>query len=281
MIFYMMYFVLGLLIGSFLNVVIYRLPRMLEQQWKEECIQLFQLPAAQAQTTTSLNLCLPASHCPQCQKPLSWFENIPLFSFLFLKGRCRFCQTRISLQYPLVEVVTALLFVLCAWRFGVENELWLLAGFVFFSYLIALSVIDWQTQLLPDQLTLSLLWLGLLLNWHGGFVSLNDAVLGAAFGYISLWLVYWGFKIATGKEGLGYGDFKLLAALGAWVGWQLLPLIILLGSLIGAVVGITQMIRLKRGKEIPFAFGPYLAMAGGIVLLFGKQIMNAYLQFYY
>lgn len=259
--------VFGLLIGSFLNVVIHRLPRMLEQQWAEECAQYAgqEAPAAEA-----ISLSQPRSSCPACQHPIRWYENIPVLSYLFLRGRCSACGTRIGLRYPLVELCTGALFGWCAWRHGLTptGAAWAL----FCALLVALACIDWDTTLLPDDLTLPLLWAGLLasaLRWIQ--VPLFDAVVGAAAGYLSLWLVYWGFKLATGKEGMGYGDFKLFAALGAWFGWQALVPVILMASVIGAIVGIALKFTsgLREGGYVPF--GPFLAGAGFVAFLFGPE----------
>jgi leader peptidase (prepilin peptidase)/N-methyltransferase len=266
--------VLGLMVGSFLNVVILRLPKMLEARWKSECQEFLGLPAEEA-ANVRFNLALPASHCPSCGEPLRWWENLPLVSYLLLRGRCSACKTRISLQYPLVEAAAAALAVLAASQvpFG-----WpLLLALVFVWTLLALTVIDANTMLLPDQLTLPLLWLGLLLNVGGMFASLPDAVIGAAAGYLSLWSVYHGFRLLTGKEGMGYGDFKLLAALGAWMGWQALPGVILLSSLVGAILGIAMMLLRGRDKNTPIPFGPYLAIAGLIWFFWGQDITALYL----
>ncbi|WP_369602526.1 A24 family peptidase [Hahella sp. SMD15-11] len=267
--------ILGLLIGSFLNVVIYRLPKMLERQWRAECVALTGASATPEQPEAPFNLVTPASTCPHCGHRIRPWENIPALSYLLLRGRCSQCRQRISVRYPIVEVVTGILSAALAWHFGPTPQL--LAALVLTWGLIALTMIDADTQLLPDVLTLPLLWLGLLVNTQGLFTDLNSAVWGAAAGYLSLWTVYWLFKLITGKEGMGYGDFKLLAALGAWMGWQMLPLIILLSSLVGAVVGIAMIIALGRDRQIPIPFGPYLATAGWIALLWGEPIVNAWL----
>jgi len=261
---------LGLLIGSFLNVVIHRLPRMMERQWAAECAELTGQPAPVEAAGEPFNLLVPRSRCPQCSHRIRWFENVPVLSYLFLRGRCSSCKTSISPRYPLVELVTGLLFAWCAWRWGWT---WTAAAWgLFAATLVALTLIDWDTTLLPDDLTLPLLWAGLiasLLGWTG--VALPDAVWGAVGGYLSLWLVYWAFKLATGKEGMGYGDFKLFAALGAWFGWQALVPIILMASVIGALVGIgMKLLRaLREGGVVPF--GPFLAMAGITAMVFGPQ----------
>jgi leader peptidase (prepilin peptidase)/N-methyltransferase len=263
---------LGLVIGSFLNVVIHRLPIMMERDWRSQCAELAGAPAP---TFEPLSLVSPRSRCPDCGRPVAAQENIPLLSYLLLKGRCKGCGKPISLRYPLVEAVTGLLFGLAAWRFGLS-----LAGagaMLFVAAMVALTCIDFDTQLLPDDITLPLLWAGLLVNLSGTFTSLTSAVAGAAAGYLALWSVYWLFKLATGKEGMGYGDFKLLAAIGAWLGWQLLPLVILLSSLVGAVVGIALIVLARHGRNVPIPFGPYLAAAGVIALFWGNQINQAYL----
>ncbi len=267
--------VIGLLVGSFLNVVINRLPRMMEASWRNECAILLELDGPAPEP---LSLSHPASHCPQCQAPVRAWQNIPVFSYLWLKGRCAQCQTPISKQYPLIELAAALLAVWAAAHFGFgwQGGLAILLAWS----LLALAAIDWKTQLLPDSIVLPLLWLGLLLNLFGVFVPLSDAVVGAMAGYLSLWLVYHGFRLLTGKEGMGYGDFKLFAALGAWMGWQQLPWIILAASLVGSVVGIGLIVskRLPQGQAIPF--GPYLAAAGWLALLYGTDFSRWYLQQY-
>ena len=273
--------VLGLLVGSFLNVVIHRLPRMMEHQWAEECAQWAQdqgLPAPAkppAPDAERLSLWAPRSRCPGCGHRLRWHENIPLLSYLFLRGRCAGCHKRISVRYPLVELATALLFYACALRWGWSLPTAAWCGFC--AALIALTGIDWDTTLLPDDITLPLLWAGLLaatLGWTG--VAPVDAIVGAAGGYLSLWCVYWGFKLATGKEGMGYGDFKLFAALGAWLGWQALVPVVLLASIIGALVGIAMKLlqSLREGRYVPF--GPFLAGGGLAVMLWGPgRVMAA------
>ncbi len=272
---------LGLLIGSFLNVVIHRLPQMMERQWAAECAQYAQdagLAAddsAATQTQEPFNLVTPRSRCPSCGHEVRWYENIPVLSYIGLRGRCSGCGTRISLRYPLVELATAALFYACAVRWGWSFATLAWCGFS--AALVALTLIDWDTTLLPDDITLPLLWAGLLAAVAGWTaVSLADAVMGAAAGYLSLWLVYWGFKLATGKEGMGYGDFKLFAALGAWFGWQALVPIILMASVIGALVGIGMKIasNLREGKYVPF--GPFLAGGGLAAMLWGPgRIMQA------
>lgn len=264
--------VLGLMVGSFLNVVIHRLPKMMEHGWMAECADLRGEPPPQAE---KLTLAAPRSRCPHCGHGITAVENIPLLSYLFLRGRCRACQARISPRYPLVEALSGLLSGYAAWRFGAS---WAGVGALFFIWgMIALTFIDFDTQLLPDSITLPLLWMGLLLNLGGTFTDLKSAVIGAAAGYLSLWAVYWAFKLATGKEGMGYGDFKLLAAVGAWLGWQMLPLTILASSMVGAVVGIALIVFARRGRNIPIPFGPYLAAAAVIALFWGKPLTQQYL----
>jgi len=266
---------LGLLVGSFLNVVIHRLPKMLEYGWQQECDAYL---GREQPAPPKYNLLVPASHCPVCKEAVRPWQNIPLLSYALLGGRCHQCKTSISLRYPAVELCTGVLFALLAWRFGWGAQL--PAYLLLTAVLLALTFIDADTQLLPDALTLPLLWAGLLFNLLTGTVPLADAVLGAMAGYLSLWLVYWLFKLATGKEGMGYGDFKLLAALGAWLGWSMLPLVILLSSLVGALVGMMLILlaRLGRGQALPF--GPYLAAAGWIALLWGNHIVGWYLGAY-
>ncbi len=262
----------GLLIGSFLNVVIHRLPIMMERDWSLQCAELAAQPAP---TFEPLSLVSPRSRCPHCGRQVTALENIPILSYLLLKGRCKGCRKPIGLRYPLVEAVTGLLFGLAAWRFG--PTLAAAGAMLFVAAMVALTCIDFDTQLLPDDVTLPLLWAGLLINLNGTFSTLPNAVIGAAAGYLALWAVYWLFKLATGKEGMGYGDFKLLAAVGAWLGWQLLPLVILLSSLVGAVVGIALIVLARHGRNVPIPFGPYLAAAGVIALFWGKQINQVYL----
>jgi leader peptidase (prepilin peptidase)/N-methyltransferase len=262
----------GLLVGSFLNVVIHRLPKMMERDWALQCAELRgeSLEAAPAMT-----LVAPRSRCPACGHAISALENIPVLSYLFLRGKCRSCRAPISARYPLVEVLTAILFAFVAWRFGYTWSA--VGGIIFCAAMIALAFIDFDTQLLPDDLTLPLLWVGLIFNIVGTYANLGSAVVGAIGGYLSLWLVYWGFKLATGKEGMGYGDFKLLAAIGAWLGWQVLPLTILLSSFVGALIGIGLIVFTRHGKNVPIPFGPYLAIAGIIAMFWGKPLTHAYL----
>lgn len=259
---------LGLLIGSFLNVVIYRLPRMMEAQWKAECAELSGQP--DAAESPKFNLMVPRSRCQQCGHQIRWFENMPVVSYLFLRGKCASCGTGISLRYPLVELSTGALFAYCAWTWGASPTALAWSGFG--ACILTLGLIDWDTTLLPDDLTLPLLWAGLIaaaLQWTS--VGLSAALWGAVAGYLSLWLIYWVFKLLTGKEGMGYGDFKLFAALGAWFGWQALIPMILMASVIGAVVGIGMKFSsgLREGGYVPF--GPFLAAAGLTAMFFGPS----------
>jgi leader peptidase (prepilin peptidase)/N-methyltransferase len=263
--------VFGLAIGSFLNVVIHRLPRMMENEWKQQCAEL---AGAEPAPAPPYNLVVPRSHCPHCNTPLRVRDNIPLVSWLALRGRCGHCSSRISARYPAVEALTAVLSALVAWRFGLSVTT--LFALAFTWMLVALTFIDADTTLLPDDLTLPLLWLGLGSNVFATFVPLRDAVLGAMAGYIVLWTIYWLFKLTTGKEGMGYGDFKLLAALGAWMGWKALLPIVLLSSLVGAAVGVVLIVLARRGREIPIPFGPYLAAAGFVVLLAGDAFTRRF-----
>jgi leader peptidase (prepilin peptidase)/N-methyltransferase len=263
----------GLLIGSFLNVVIHRLPIMMEREWRAQCAELAAQPAPPE--AEPFSLVSPRSRCPHCGHPVSALENIPILSYLFLRGRCRGCGQAISPRYPLVEALTGLLFGYAAWRFGAS--LATMGALLFIAAAIALTFIDFDTQLLPDDITLPLVWAGLLINLNGTFVPLSQAVIGAAVGYLALWSVYWLFKLATGKEGMGYGDFKLLAAIGAWLGWQMLPAVILLSASVGAVVGIALIVLARHGRNVPIPFGPYLAAAGLIALFWGKQLNQTYL----
>ncbi|MBK8317900.1 MAG: prepilin peptidase [Betaproteobacteria bacterium] len=263
---------LGLCVGSFLNVVIHRLPKMMEQEWQAQCAELRGEPAS---TAANLSLAKPRSRCPDCGHQITSMENIPVLSYLLLKGKCAGCGTSISARYPIIEVFTAVLSAYAAWHFG--PTLQTVGALLLLWCLIALAAIDFDTQLLPDAITLPLLWLGLVFNLMDTYVDLPAAVVGAMAGYLALWTVFWLFKLATGKEGMGYGDFKLLAALGAWLGWQMLPTIILLSSVVGAVVGITLIVVARRGRNVPIPFGPYLAAAGGIALFWGPQLTRNYL----
>ena len=260
--------ILGLLVGSFLNVVIYRLPKMMERQWAAECAEL---AGKAVDGTEKFNLMVPRSRCSSCGHMIAWYENIPLLSYLFLKGKCSVCGTKFGWRYPLVEAVTGALFFFCAWRWGLTATGLAWSGFA--ATLLALALIDWDTKLLPDDLTLPLLWAGLIvaaLGWNPA-VQLMDALWGTVGGYLSLWLVYWAFKLVTGKEGMGYGDFKLFAALGAWFGWSALVPMILMASVIGALVGIALKFSsgLREGGYVPF--GPFLAGAWLTAMVFGPQ----------
>lgn len=280
----------GLMIGSFLNVLIYRLPKMMELEWTEQCRLLLAEAEDNSQKSTDVsaseldspdtekarfNLFFPNSHCPQCKQEIKPWQNIPVLSFLLLKGRCSQCQSKIPFRYPGVELVTGLLSAVVAYMLGPS---WSCLAVLFLTWaLIALTLIDFDHMLLPDEITLLFLWAGLMININGLFIPLDQAVLGAIIGYMSLWSFYWLFKLITGKEGMGYGDFKLLAMLGAWMGWQLLPLIIVLSSIVGALVGVSLILFKGQDKQIPIPFGPYLAAAGWIAMLWGEDIMAFYL----
>jgi leader peptidase (prepilin peptidase)/N-methyltransferase len=266
--------VLGLCIGSFLNVVIHRLPRMMERGWREECAELAGTPVAPA-PEGRYNLLVPRSACPGCGHRISSLENVPVVSWLALRGKCSACSKPIAARYPIVELLGGLIAAYAAWRYG--PTLAALGAMGFGWALLALTAIDLDTQLLPDDITLPLLWAGLLVNLAGTFTPLRSALIGAVAGYLSLWLVYWGFKLATGKEGMGYGDFKLLAAIGAWLGWQKLPMVILLSSVVGAAVGIALIVFARHGREKPIPFGPYLAIAGFVALFWGDEISRRWL----
>ncbi len=267
--------IIGLLVGSFLNVVIHRLPKMMLRDWRIQAREVLELPAEP--TGEPYNLVLPHSSCPHCQHEIRPWENIPVISYLFLRGKCSGCQAKINLRYPLVELSCGIISAYVASHFGFG---WQAAGMLVLAWgLLAMSLIDADHQLLPDTLVLPLLWLGLIVNNFGLFTSLEDALWGAVAGYLSLWSVFWLFKLVTGKEGMGYGDFKLLAMLGAWGGWQILPLTILLSSVVGAVLGVIMLRLRDASTSTPIPFGPYLAIAGFIALLWGKQITEGYLRF--
>jgi leader peptidase (prepilin peptidase)/N-methyltransferase len=274
---------LGLLIGSFLNVVIFRVPVMMENSLRYECAALAHPDGeANAEPPPAFNLITPRSRCPQCKSPVTALQNIPVVSWLALGRKCANCKTPISARYPAVELATGVLSGFIAWHFGFGSTA--LAALLFTWFLIALTMIDFDTQFLPDQITYPLLWVGLLFSlWHPVWapgadpVTPRDSLIGAAAGYLSLWSVYWLFKLITGKEGMGYGDFKLFAALGAWLGWKMLLPIILFASAVGAVFGIVVMIRQRRGKDTPMAFGPFLAIAGWLAMIFGHQVVERYL----
>lgn len=264
--------IIGIVIGSFLNVVIYRLPRMMERAWQQQCAEL---RGEDHHNLPDFNLITPRSTCPQCGHSITLLENIPILSYLFLRGRCSQCHARISLRYPVVEILTGALSGLAAWHFGFSSAA--MAALIFIWVMIALTFIDLDTQLLPDVLTLPLLWLGLLFNLANGFTDIQSAVIGAVAGYLALWSVYWIFKLTTGKEGMGYGDFKLLATIGAWLGWQMLPLVILFSSFVGGTVGIFLIIFKKYQRNSAIPFGPYLAGGGIIALFWGNTLNHAYL----
>lgn len=267
--------VAGLLFGSFLNVVIHRLPKLMERQWRAECAELAGTPLPPSEP---FNLVVPRSSCPQCGHRITALQNVPVASYLALGGRCAACRARIPVRYPLVEILAGALAGCVAWRFGVSVAM--LGALLFAWAMIALTFIDLDTYFLPDSITLPLLWTGLLLNLGGVFTDIRSAVVGAAAGYLVLWTVFWAFKLLTGKEGMGYGDFKLLAAIGAWLGWKMLPLVILLSSFVGAVVGVALIVFARRGRNVPIPFGPYLAAAGLIALFWGDQITRQYLNLF-
>ncbi len=277
---------IGLMVGSFLNVVIHRLPKMLEREWDAQAAELLEQKgsadaAAKLRSTgvaVRYNLVMPPSTCPRCGHRIRAWENVPILSYLFLRARCSACRAPISIRYPIVEALSGILSGYIGWRYGLTLAT---VGALFLTWsLIALTVIDIDTQLLPDDITLPLIWLGLLVNLNGTFVPLRGAVIGAVAGYLSLWAVYWLFKLATGKEGMGYGDFKLLAVIGAWLGWNMLPVVILLSSLVGAVVGISLIAFARHGRNTPIPFGPYIAAAGLIALFWGETINRTYLQLF-
>jgi leader peptidase (prepilin peptidase)/N-methyltransferase len=273
-VFVLVVFLLGLIIGSFLNVVIHRLPVMLERDWQQQCLELAGKPTKR---TERYDLMVPRSQCPECGHRISALENIPLVSYAFLKGKCGGCGKPIAWRYPIVELITGALSAAVAWRFGVSVATF---GALFLTWaLIALTFIDYDRQLLPDNITFPSLWLGLAFNLGGVYTPLASAVIGAMAGYASLWLVYQLFKLITGREGMGHGDFKLFAALGAWLGWQQLPLIILASSFIGAVVGVGGILLMGRDRSVPIPFGPFLCVAGWVALLWGDTITRTYLHF--
>lgn len=275
---------LGLVIGSFLNVVIHRLPRMMEREWHEQAAAVLDDSSladcatklrAMQRVPAAYSVVSPQSSCPKCGRHIRIWENVPIISFLVLRGRCKGCGAPISIRYPLIEATSGILAGYAAWHFGFTGAA--LGAALIAWALLALTAIDIDTQLLPDDITLPLLWLGLIVNIEATFTPLNNAVLGAVAGYLSLWSVYWLFKLVTGKEGMGFGDFKLLAAIGAWLGWKLLPLVILLASLVGALIGIGLIVLGRHGRGTPIPFGPYLAAAGLIALFWGEHINQAYL----
>ena len=268
--------VAGLMVGSFLNVVIHRLPKTLERQWRAECAEL--AGGTPLAPVARYDLAVPRSTCPKCGSKITAAQNIPLVSYLVLRGRCANCREPISPRYPVVEAVSGALAGYVAWRYGLSSALF--GALIFTWAMIALTFIDLDTFYLPDSITLPLLWAGLLFNTGATFIDLRSAVIGAVAGYLALWSVFWAFKFATGKEGMGYGDFKLLAAIGAWLGWKMLPLVILLSSVVGAVVGIALIVFAKHAREKPIPFGPYLAVAGLIALFWGEQINRRYLDLF-
>lgn len=263
----------GLAIGSFLNVVVYRLPKMMERDWAAQCAEL---AGTKLPPQPVFNLARPRSRCPSCSAPIGALHNLPLVSWIALRGRCAACSAPIAARYPLVEATTGAIAGFLAWHYGFGPLAVLAFGFC--ATMLALALIDFDTQFLPDGLTLPLLWAGLLVNVWGVFAPLQDAVVGAMAGYLCLWTVYWGFKLVTGREGMGYGDFKLLAAIGAWLGWQVLPLVILLSSLAGAAIGIALIAAARLGRSVPMPFGPYLAIAGVVALIWGDAIIAGYLR---
>ncbi len=266
---------LGLLVGSFLNVVVYRLPVMLERGWKKDCRELLELPEVDEKDAPVFNLSKPDSHCPHCNNPIRAYQNIPILSYCLLRGRCAHCKTAISARYPIVEALTGLVSVIVIWHFGYSLQA--LFALILSWGLITLSLIDFDHQLLPDVITLPGLWLGLLLSLFGIYSNSHDSIIGAIAGYLSLWSVYQLFKLVTGKEGMGFGDFKLLALFGAWLGWQMLPVIILLSSLVGSIIGISLIVFMKRDRSIPIPFGPYLAIAGWLAMIWGDDMTQLYL----
>jgi leader peptidase (prepilin peptidase) / N-methyltransferase len=264
--------IFGLMVGSFLNVVIHRLPKMMEREWHANCLEL---QGKEVPAQTKYTIVTPRSACPSCGHEITALENIPIISYLILGGKCKGCKAKISMRYPLVEAITGALIGAVAYKYGYTQSA--LFAFVFVFALVALTFIDFDTQLLPDDITLPLLWLGLLFNFNGGFTDLKSAVLGAVFGYLILWSVYWLFKLVTGKEGMGYGDFKLLGAIGAWFGWQLLPAVILLSSVVGAAIGIGMIMFKGKNGGTAIPFGPFLALGGIAALFFGQQLASFYL----
>lgn len=263
---------IGLMVGSFLNVVIFRLPKIMEREWQQQCAEL---RGETAEILPSLSIAKPRSACTHCGHKITALENIPIISYLVLRGHCSQCNTSISLRYPIIEALTGIISGFVAWHFGYGFAA--LAALIFVWSVIVLAFIDLDTQLLPDDITLPLLWVGLLVNLGDGFTDIRSAVIGAVSGFLVLWSVYWCFKFATGKEGMGYGDFKLLSVIGAWFGWKMLPLVILLSSLVGAIIGIGLIIVTKHGRNTPIPFGPYLVGGGLIALFWGNQLNRTYL----
>lgn len=265
-------FVFGLCVGSFLNVVIYRLPKIMQRDWEVQCAEL---RGDKPPEQEPFNLAQPRSRCPACAHPITALQNIPIASYIALGGKCAACGARISPRYPLIEALSGVAGAYAAWHFGFGLAAF--AAMAFLWCMVALAFIDFDTKLLPDSITLPLIWAGLLLNLSGTFTDLGSAVVGAAAGYVSLWSVYWGFRLVTGREGMGFGDFKLLAAVGAWLGWQVLPLVVLGSSFVGAIAGISLMLFARHGRNVPIPFGPYLAVAGAVALFSGKALTYAYL----
>ena len=266
--------VFGLIIGSFLNVVIHRLPIMIEREWRSHCAEILNNDVGEEDTADRFDLIVPRSRCPQCGHGISVLENIPIISYLILKGKCAACGTPISIRYPLVEALTAVLSVVVAWHFGLG---WQMAGALLLTWaLVALSFIDFHDQLLPDSITLPVLWIGIGLSLFGLYTDTTSSVLGAMVGYLALWSVFHLFKLLTRKEGMGYGDFKLLAMLGAWMGWKMLPLVVILSSLLGAVIGVGLILIRKQDRSVPIPFGPYLALAGWVGFLWGEDLIDLY-----
>ena len=281
-VFIVVVFAFTLLIGSFLNVVIHRLPIMMEREWREQADELAKTPSEHEIPEGRFDLVAPRSRCPSCGALIAAWQNIPVISYLFLKGRCAECKTSISVRYPLVELMTALLAATVAWHFGAGWEA--LMAIALTIALVAIAMIDADTQLIPDSIVLPLMWLGLAMSLFSPmagaqtlFIAPTDAIVGAMAGYLSLWSVFWLFKLATGKDGMGYGDFKLLAALGAWLGWQQLPIIIMMSAIVGAAINITMIVARGKDRSIPIPFGPYLATAGWITMIWGEKIMNTYI----
>ena len=266
---------LGMCVGSFLNVVIYRLPKMMEQDWHEQCCELLDIKNENVIEQPRVNLIIPGSNCPACEHKITALENIPVISYLFLRGRCSSCKVKISLQYPIIEMFTGIATAYIAWHFGFTLQT--LFAVLLTWALICLSIIDLEHSLLPDNITLPFLWLGLACNIFGIFTDIYSSLIGAMLGYSVLWIIFMSFKIVTGKEGMGYGDFKLLSLLGAWFGWQYLPLVILLSSIAASLIGIAMIIFRGREKSAAFPFGPYLAIAGWVTLIWGEELVGIYL----
>ncbi len=268
-------FVFGLIVGSFLNVVIHRLPKMMQKEWREDCCEFLEIDNNNQDDKKTYNLISPRSACPGCGHKITALENVPLISYLFLRGKCSECSAHISLRYPAIELISGLTSVTAAWFYGFSAETFLIM--ILSWSLICLTMIDYEEQLLPDGITLPILWLGIFCNYFDLFTDLESSVLGAIFGYLAFWSVYILFKVATGKEGMGHGDFKLLSMLGAWLGWQMLPLVIILSSIVGALIGIALLVFTSHNKSKPIPFGPYIAIAGWIAIFWGNQLTEQYL----